>query len=93
MHKEHAHPLHGRPEMQYLGNYLSSKEILSAKWIPDTMQMLIFSSDKYAKVSVITHKKIFKLGGLIDDIEKLQEELTKLSNTLSPNGLLYETEP
>lgn len=40
---ETTHPLHGKPEMIYLGNYQSPKEITSAKWIPDTLQLALLT--------------------------------------------------
>jgi len=44
------HPLHGKPEMIYLGNYVSKLPILSAKWIPDTLMMAVLHPIKTLSV-------------------------------------------
>jgi hypothetical protein len=43
---ETTHPLHGKPEMIFLGNYQSTKDITSAKWIPGTLQMAVLTDGK-----------------------------------------------
>jgi len=45
-----THPLHGKPEMIYLGNYVSKLPILSAKWIPDTLMMAVLHPIKTLSV-------------------------------------------
>lgn len=79
--------------MQYLGNFKSPNEILSAKWIPDTLQLLVLDTSRDTTVYVVSQKSLFKLGGILEDAQKLQSELNIKATKLSPNGTLYEIEP
>ena len=51
---ENTHPLHGKPELIYLGNYISQNDILSAKWIPGTLQMALLVNEKVSTLKVIS---------------------------------------
>ena len=81
---ETTHPLHGKPEMIYLGNYRSQKEIVSARWLPDTLQMAVLM-DKSA-LAVISQPTVFKVGGMCNQVEQLQHELLRRANLMSPTG-------
>jgi hypothetical protein len=61
------HPIHRRPEMQYLGNFRSANEILSAKWIPDTLQLLVLETSRDSSIKIVSQKSLFKLGGILED--------------------------
>jgi hypothetical protein len=50
---ETTHPLHGKPELIYLGNFKSPKEVISAKWIPGTLQMAVLIHEKVSTLKVI----------------------------------------
>lgn len=41
----------------------------------------------------MSQKSLFKLGGILEDAQKLQSELNSKATKLSPNGALYEIEP
>lgn len=90
---ETTHPLHGKPELIYLGNYISQKDILSAKWIPGTLQMALLVNEKVSTLKVISQPQISKLGSLCSQVEQLQHELLKQFNLMSPTGQIHSTEP